>query len=96
MIPQDLLPQLPGLRIRDIAITPDGPRGPRRVVQRLAQQAIDQRVPLRELLAADPAGAALDLGAIFDYGVFVRHADEIIARLDAIAAPSPRVHAAVE
>ncbi len=58
-----------------------------RVVQRLAQQALDSRAPLRELLAADPAGAGLDLDAIFDYGVFVRHADEIIARLDAISAP---------
>jgi adenylosuccinate lyase len=58
-----------------------------RVVQRLAQQALDSRVPLRELLAADPTGADLDLDAIFDYAVFVRHADEIIARLDAISAP---------
>jgi adenylosuccinate lyase len=58
-----------------------------RVVQRLAQQALDSKVPLRELLAADPAGAGLDLDAIFDYAPFVRHADEIVARLDAIAAP---------
>ena len=58
-----------------------------RVVQRLAQQALDSRVPLRELLARDPAGAGLDLDAIFDYFPFVRHADEIIARLDAISAP---------
>jgi len=58
-----------------------------RVVQGLAQQALDSRVPLRDLLAGDQAaaGAELDLDAIFDYGVFVRHADEIIARLDAIA-----------
>ena len=60
-----------------------------RVVQRLAQQAIDSRVPLRELLAADPAGAALDLDAIFDYAPFVRYADEIVARLDAISAREP-------
>ena len=58
-----------------------------RVVQRLAQQALDSRVPLRELLAHDPAGAGLDLDAIFDYATFVRYADEIIARLDAIVAP---------
>ncbi|MGP0033589.1 MAG: adenylosuccinate lyase [Solirubrobacteraceae bacterium] len=58
-----------------------------RVVQRLAQRAIDSRVPLRELLAHDPAGAGLDLDAIFDYAPFVRYADEIIGRLDAIAAP---------
>jgi len=58
-----------------------------RVVQRLAQQALDSRVPMRDLLAADPAGAGLDLDAIFDYAPFVRHADEIVARLDAISAP---------
>jgi adenylosuccinate lyase len=56
-----------------------------RLVQRLAQQAIAERVALRELLAADPAGADLDLDAIFDYGPFVVHAGEIVARLDAIA-----------
>ena len=55
-----------------------------RVVQRLAQQAIDERVPLRELLAGDPAGAGLDLDSIFDYTPFVRYADEIVGRLDAI------------
>jgi adenylosuccinate lyase len=56
-----------------------------RIVQRLAQRALDERTPLRELLAADPAGAALDLEAIFDYAPFVRYAPEIVARLDAIA-----------
>jgi adenylosuccinate lyase len=61
-----------------------------RVAQRLAQQALDSRTPLRDLLAADPAGVDLDLDAIFDYGVFVRHADEIIARLDAIV-PAPAI-----
>ena len=44
-----------------------------------------ERCTLRELLAADPAGAALDLDAIFDYAPFVRYADEIVGRLDAIA-----------
>ena len=60
-----------------------------RVVQRLAQNALDSRVPMRDLLERDPAGAGLDLDldAIFDYGVFVRYADEIVARLDAIVAP---------
>ena len=67
-----------------------------RVVQRLAQEAIDSRVPMRDLLAADPAGAGLDLDAIFDYAPFVRYADEIVGRLDAISAASPRVHTAVE
>ncbi len=56
-----------------------------RIVQRLAQQAVDARTPLRDLLAADPAGGSLDLDAIFDYAPFVRYADEIVARLDAIA-----------
>jgi adenylosuccinate lyase len=56
-----------------------------RIVQRLAQQALDERVPLRELVSADTAGAGLDLDAIFDYGQFIVHAEEIVARLDAIA-----------
>ncbi len=55
-----------------------------RVVQRLAQQALDERTPMRELLAADPAGEGLDLDAIFDYAPFVRYADEIVGRLDVI------------
>jgi adenylosuccinate lyase len=55
-----------------------------RIVQRLAQQALDERVELRELLTADPGGAGLDLDAIFDYAPYVRHASEIVARLDAI------------
>jgi adenylosuccinate lyase len=53
-----------------------------RIVQRLAQRAVDERTPLRGLLAADEAGAGLDLDAIFDYGPFVRYADEIVGRLD--------------
>ncbi len=56
-----------------------------RVVQRLAQRALDERTPLRELVAGDPTGAGLDLAAIFDYAPFVRHAAEIVGRLDAIA-----------
>jgi adenylosuccinate lyase len=58
-----------------------------RMVQRLAQKALDQRTPLRELVAADPAGAPLgdQLDAIFDYAPFVRYAGEIVGRLDAIA-----------
>jgi adenylosuccinate lyase len=56
-----------------------------RIAQRLAQQAIASSTPLRELLAADEAGAALDLSEIFDYSPFVRYADEIVGRLDEIA-----------
>jgi adenylosuccinate lyase len=59
-----------------------------RVVQRLAQQAIDERTPLRELLVNDPAGRDLDVDAIFDYAPFVRYADEIVGRLDAIVPAS--------
>jgi adenylosuccinate lyase len=55
-----------------------------RVVQRLAQRALDERTPLRLLLAADPAGAGLDLDVIFDYAPFVRYSHEIVSRLDAI------------
>ena len=50
-----------------------------------AQQAWDEGTPLRDLLAADRRAAGLDLDAIFDYGLYVRHADEIFARLDEIA-----------
>jgi adenylosuccinate lyase len=56
-----------------------------RVVQRLAQQALDTRVHLRELLAADPAGAGLDLDTVFDFAPYVRYAGEIVGRLDAIS-----------
>jgi adenylosuccinate lyase len=56
-----------------------------RVVQRVAQQALDTRTPMRELLTADDAAAGLDLDAIFDYAPFVSHAHEIVARLDDIA-----------
>jgi adenylosuccinate lyase len=56
-----------------------------RIVQRLAQRAIDERIPLRELLAAEPAAGGLDLDAIIDYRSFVRYADEIVERLEAIS-----------
>jgi adenylosuccinate lyase len=56
-----------------------------RAVQGLAQQALEQGVHMRELLAAEPAAQGLDQEAIFDYGPFVRYAREIVARLDAIA-----------
>jgi len=56
-----------------------------RIVQRIAQRALRERTPMRELLTAEPAASGLDLGAIFDYAPFVRHAGEIVGRLDAIA-----------
>ena len=56
-----------------------------RVVQELAQKAWDEGIPLRDLLAADERGAGLDLDVIFDYAHYLRHADEILARLEEIA-----------
>jgi adenylosuccinate lyase len=56
-----------------------------RIVQRLAQRAISEQTPLRDLLTAEPEAEGLDLDAIFDYTPFVRYADEIVGRLDAIA-----------
>src|SRR5437762_4387193 len=56
-----------------------------RIVQSAAQRAWDDRTPLRELLAAVPAAAALDLDELLDETWYVRHADEIVARLDEIA-----------
>jgi adenylosuccinate lyase len=56
-----------------------------RIVQELAQRAWDDGVPLRELLAADERARELDLDAIFDYSHHVRHADEILARLDRLS-----------
>jgi adenylosuccinate lyase len=62
-----------------------------RVVQRLTQTALDERTSLRDLLAADDAGDGLDLDAIFDYGSYVRYADEIVGRLEEIAPVPARV-----
>ncbi len=56
-----------------------------RVVPRLAQQALDTRVHLRTLLADDQAAEGLDLDAVFDFEPYIRHTDEIVGRLDAIA-----------
>jgi adenylosuccinate lyase len=62
-----------------------------RIVQRLTQRALDERVPLRDLLAGDEPSAGLDLDSIFDYGSYVRYADEIVGRLDEIAPVPARV-----
>ncbi len=60
------------------------------IVQRSALRAADERVPLRGLLATDPAVARLlslaRLDACFDDAAFLRHAGAILARLDAIPA----------
>ena len=54
-----------------------------RLVQQSAQRAWNERMPFRNLLTE--AAPELDLDAIFDPGAFVRHAGEIVGRLDAIA-----------
>jgi adenylosuccinate lyase len=56
-----------------------------RIAQELAQRAWLERIPLRELVAADARAAGLDLDAIFDYRAFTRYAGEIVERLDEIA-----------
>ncbi|MGH2843090.1 MAG: lyase family protein, partial [Solirubrobacteraceae bacterium] len=56
-----------------------------RLTQRLTQRALDERVQLSELLPGDPATEGLDLNALFDFAPYIRHADEIVGRLDAIA-----------
>ena len=60
------------------------------IVQRSALRAADERVPLRGLLATDPAVASklplADLDACFDDDVVLRHVPEILGRLDALEA----------
>ena len=59
-----------------------------RIVQSTAQRAWDERRPFRELLEAESdVTERLDskqLDELFDYGRFIRHADEVLARLDAL------------
>lgn len=56
-----------------------------RVAQELAQRAWDTRTPLRDLAAADPRAAGLDLDKVFDISFYSRHAAEIVGRLDEVA-----------
>ena len=56
-----------------------------RIVQETAQRALAEGIPLRDLLAGDERARDLDLDALFDYAHFIRHAHEIVARLDGIA-----------
>ena len=53
-----------------------------RIVQENAQRAWDTGTHFRELLGA--AAPGLDLDAVFDVQAFVRHAQTIVGRLDAI------------
>ena len=55
-----------------------------RIVQTNAQQAWDTGVEFRDLLAG--AAPGLDLDAVFDPSAFVRHAEEIVGRLDELLA----------
>ena len=58
------------------------------IVQRAALRAADERRPLRELLALEPAVASRlsleRLEACFDDAAFLRHVPEVMARLDAL------------
>ncbi|HEU4672753.1 MAG TPA: adenylosuccinate lyase [Candidatus Limnocylindrales bacterium] len=67
------------------------------VVQRSSIRAADERLPLRDALAVEPAVAqALPLerlDACFDDAAFVRHVPAIIARLDALEVPGPTTEA---
>jgi len=53
-----------------------------RIVQQNARRAWDEGVEFRDLLAT--AAPELDLDAIFNPAAFVRHAQEIVGRLDAL------------
>jgi adenylosuccinate lyase len=55
-----------------------------RLVQESAQRAWDEGTSFRELIAA--AAPNLDLDAVFDYGAYLEHVPEVIARLDEIGA----------
>ncbi|MFI4985376.1 MAG: adenylosuccinate lyase [Solirubrobacterales bacterium] len=58
------------------------------IVQELSQRAWDEGVSLSDLLAQDERvrDLGLDLAAIFDYEHYVRHAPEVIGRLDKVLA----------
>ena len=59
------------------------------IVQRASLRAADERAPLRDLLAVDPAVAQrlslAQLDACFDDAAFLRHVPEVIARLDGLS-----------
>ena len=53
-----------------------------RLVQESAQRAWDEGIEFRELIGR--AAPQLDLDAVFDYGAYLRHVGEVMARLDSI------------
>jgi adenylosuccinate lyase len=53
-----------------------------RLVQESAQRAWDQGTSFRELIAANAPD--LDLDAVFDYGAYLEHVPEVMARLDSL------------
>jgi adenylosuccinate lyase len=55
-----------------------------RLVQESAQRAWDEGTGFRELIAAK--APQLDLDAVFDYGAYLEHVPEVLARLDRLAA----------
>ena len=55
-----------------------------RLVQESAQRAWEEGTSFRELIAAQ--APQLDLDAVFDYGAYLEHVPEVIARLDRLAA----------
>jgi adenylosuccinate lyase len=67
------------------------------IVQRAALRAADERAPLRDLLATDPAVAQrlslADLDACFDERTFLRNSHTIIDRLDALVPSTEASHA---
>ena len=62
-----------------------------RISQELAQRAWDEQIPLRSLLEGDERAQGIDLDALLDYAPFVRHASEILARLEKIAEKRPPI-----
>jgi adenylosuccinate lyase len=69
------------------------------IVQRAALRAADERRSFRDLVTADPdvtgALAPDRLVAVFDDALALRHAEQVLARLDAIA-PSARTRPSPE
>jgi adenylosuccinate lyase len=55
-----------------------------RLVQESAQRAWDEETSFRELIGAK--APQLDLDAVFDYGAYLEHVPEVLARLDRLGA----------